>query len=39
MNVQGLDVIGSTPAEMLALMQSDTKKWADVIRLTGVKIQ
>jgi tripartite-type tricarboxylate transporter receptor subunit TctC len=39
MNVQGLEVIGSTPAEMLALMQSDTKKWADVIRLTGVKIQ
>jgi tripartite-type tricarboxylate transporter receptor subunit TctC len=39
MNVQGLDVIGSTPAEMLALMQSDTKKWAEVIRLTGVKIQ
>jgi tripartite-type tricarboxylate transporter receptor subunit TctC len=39
MNVQGLDVIGSTPAEMLALMQSDTKKWAEVIRLTGAKIQ
>jgi tripartite-type tricarboxylate transporter receptor subunit TctC len=39
MNVQGLDVIGSTPAEMLALMQSDTKKWTEVIRLTGVKIQ
>jgi len=39
MNVQGLEVIGSTPAEMLALMQSDTKKWAEVIRLTGVKIQ
>lgn len=39
MNVQGLAVIGSTPAEMLAMMQSDTKKWADVIRLTGVKIQ
>ena len=39
MNVQGLDVISSTPAEMLALMQSDTKKWAEVIRLTGVKIQ
>jgi len=39
MNVQGLDVIGSTPAEMLTLMHSDTKKWAEVIRVTGVKIQ
>jgi tripartite-type tricarboxylate transporter receptor subunit TctC len=39
MNVQGLEVIGSTAAEMLALMHADTKKWADVIRLTGVKIQ
>jgi tripartite-type tricarboxylate transporter receptor subunit TctC len=39
MNVQGLDVIGSTPPEMTLLMRTDTKKWADVIRLTGVKIQ
>jgi tripartite-type tricarboxylate transporter receptor subunit TctC len=39
MNVQGLDVIGSTPPEMILLMRTDTKKWADVIRLTGVKIQ
>jgi tripartite-type tricarboxylate transporter receptor subunit TctC len=39
MNVQGLDVIGSTPPEMTLLMRTDTKKWTDVIRLTGVKIQ
>lgn len=39
MAVQGLEVIGSTPEEMLALMQSDTKKWAEVIRATGAKIQ
>ena len=39
MNVQGLDVIGSTPPEMTLLMRTDTKKWSDVIRLTGVKIQ
>jgi len=39
MNVQGLDVIGSTPPEMTLLMRTDTKKWTDVIRLTAVKIQ
>lgn len=35
----GLDVVGSTPAEMLALMHADTKKWAAVIQATGAKIQ
>jgi len=39
MTAQGLEPVGSTPAEMLALMQSDTKKWADVIKATGAKIQ
>lgn len=39
MTNQGLDVVGSTPEEMLALMQSDTKKWAAVIHATGAKIQ
>jgi tripartite-type tricarboxylate transporter receptor subunit TctC len=39
MTAQGLDVVGSTPEDMLALMRSDTKKWADVIRATGAKIQ
>jgi tripartite-type tricarboxylate transporter receptor subunit TctC len=34
----GLDVVGSTPAEMLALMHADTKKWAAVIQATGAKI-
>jgi tripartite-type tricarboxylate transporter receptor subunit TctC len=35
----GLDVVGSTPADMLALMHSDTDKWAAVIKATGAKIQ
>ena len=35
----GLDVVGNTPAEMLALMHSDTNKWAAVIKATGAKIQ
>jgi tripartite-type tricarboxylate transporter receptor subunit TctC len=39
MTAQGLAVVGSTPEAMLALMRSDTKKWADVIRATGAKIQ
>jgi tripartite-type tricarboxylate transporter receptor subunit TctC len=39
MTAQGLEPVGSTPAEMLALMQFDTKKWADVIKATGAKIQ
>jgi tripartite-type tricarboxylate transporter receptor subunit TctC len=39
MTAQGLEVVGSTPEDMLALMQADTKKWAEVIRTTGAKIQ
>jgi tripartite-type tricarboxylate transporter receptor subunit TctC len=35
----GLDVVGNTPVEMLALMHSDTDKWAAVIKATGAKIQ
>ncbi|MFZ2068846.1 MAG: tripartite tricarboxylate transporter substrate binding protein [Xanthobacteraceae bacterium] len=35
----GLDVVGNTPAEMLALMHSDTDKWAAVIKATGAKVQ
>ncbi len=35
---QGLDVVGSTPEEMLAVMQADTKKWREVIAATGAKI-
>jgi tripartite-type tricarboxylate transporter receptor subunit TctC len=34
----GMDVVGGTSQEMLALMQADTKKWLDVIKKTGVKI-
>jgi len=39
MTTQGLEVVGSTPEEMLALMHVDTKKWAEVIKETGAKIQ
>jgi tripartite-type tricarboxylate transporter receptor subunit TctC len=36
---QGLEPVGTTPAEMLALMKSDTEKWAGVIRDSGAKIE
>ncbi len=39
MTTQGLEVVGSTPEEMLELMHVDTKKWAEVIKATGAKIQ
>ena len=35
----GLDPVGSTSAQMLALMKSDTEKWAKVIRDSGAKIE
>jgi tripartite-type tricarboxylate transporter receptor subunit TctC len=35
---QGLDVLGSSPQEMFAMMTNDTKKWSDVIAATGAKI-
>jgi tripartite-type tricarboxylate transporter receptor subunit TctC len=35
---QGLEVVGSTPAEMLAVMTADTKKWSEVIAATGAKV-
>jgi tripartite-type tricarboxylate transporter receptor subunit TctC len=34
---QGLEIFGSTSAEMLAVMTADTKKWSEVIA-TGAKI-
>ncbi len=35
---QGLDVVGSSPGDMLAVMTADTKKWGEVIAATGAKI-
>jgi tripartite-type tricarboxylate transporter receptor subunit TctC len=35
---QGLDVFGSSSEEMLAVMRADTKKWGEVIAVTGAKI-
>jgi tripartite-type tricarboxylate transporter receptor subunit TctC len=38
MKAQGLQLVGSTPEAMLAAMQADSKKWADLIKATGIKI-
>ena len=35
---QGLDIVGSSSTQMTALMQADTRKWAEVIRKTGARI-
>jgi len=39
MTAQGLEVVGSTPQDMLALMRADTEKWAEVIKATGAKVR
>jgi tripartite-type tricarboxylate transporter receptor subunit TctC len=38
MTAQGLQVVGSTPEQMLATMQADTRKWADLIKSADIKI-
>jgi tripartite-type tricarboxylate transporter receptor subunit TctC len=38
MKAQGLQIVGSTPEQMLADMRADSKKWADLIAATGIKI-
>ena len=35
---QGMQIIASSPAEMLAAMQADSKKWSEVIAATGTTI-
>src|SRR5262249_16820538 len=35
---QGLDVVGSSSAEMLAVMRADPKEWSEVIAATGAKV-
>jgi tripartite-type tricarboxylate transporter receptor subunit TctC len=38
MKAQGMEIVGDTSEEMLAVMQSETRQWADVIKATGTKI-
>jgi tripartite-type tricarboxylate transporter receptor subunit TctC len=39
MTAQGIQVVGGTPGQMLATMQTDTRKWAELIKSAGIKIQ
>jgi hypothetical protein len=34
----GLDIDGGTPAAMLETMRSDTQRWAELIKATGITI-
>ncbi|MCC6776488.1 MAG: tripartite tricarboxylate transporter substrate binding protein [Hyphomicrobiales bacterium] len=35
---QGLEIVGGSAQEMNALMQADTRKWAEIIKATGARI-
>jgi tripartite-type tricarboxylate transporter receptor subunit TctC len=37
MESQGLEIIGSTSAEMLDVMHADTRKWKQIIDITGTQ--
>ena len=39
MNVQGLEPVGSTPAELEEVVRKDSEKWRRVIEITGTKVQ
>ncbi len=34
---EGADIVGSTPAEFAAFISSDIRKWADVVKRSGMK--
>ena len=34
---EGLDVVGSTPAEFAPYLQSEARKWAKAVELSGAK--
>jgi tripartite-type tricarboxylate transporter receptor subunit TctC len=36
---QGLQAVGSTPAQMLATMHADTRKWAELIKSANIRIE
>jgi hypothetical protein len=38
MQSQGLEIIGSSSAEMMDVMRADTKKWRHMIDVTGTKV-
>jgi tripartite-type tricarboxylate transporter receptor subunit TctC len=38
MQAQGLEIVGSSSEAMLLTMQADAKKWAELIKATGIQI-
>jgi len=38
MKQQGMEPVGSTPAEFDALIKSEIDKWAKVVKLSGAKV-
>jgi len=36
---RGLDVVGSTPAEMALLVKQENERWGKVVRATGAKVE
>jgi tripartite-type tricarboxylate transporter receptor subunit TctC len=39
LDVQGFDVIGSTPEEFLAFARTESEKWAKVIREYQIRVE
>ncbi len=39
MQSQGLEIIGTTPSEMVDIMHADTAKWKHLIDVTGAKVR
>jgi tripartite-type tricarboxylate transporter receptor subunit TctC len=37
MELQGVDPLGGTPAEFAQFIDDELKKWAEVVRVSGVK--
>ncbi len=38
LNKGGADVVGSSPSEFLQVLQSDLKRWEQVVKDSGAKI-
>jgi tripartite-type tricarboxylate transporter receptor subunit TctC len=36
---QGAEVVGSTPEEFATFIRDDTRKWAEIVKETGIKVQ
>jgi tripartite-type tricarboxylate transporter receptor subunit TctC len=37
-SAEGVDPVGSTPEEFVATIRDDIAKWAEVVRISGAKV-